>query len=122
LTIVGMMILPAWIRKRRREATRLQADLTDALDSAVGPIVAPVVTRSLWGRWRIELALPFGSPGLAGKILAAANEALSTTHGMPPAAYRIVLAHTPDGMRTWRVPRTLRAAGLPSSDGRMHAA
>jgi len=103
---------PAWLRRRRAEAARLQILLTEAVDGALGPLVAPVVRRPLIGPWRIEIAAPLGRPGLVGRILAAAHAALAAAGGPPPGSYRIVLAPRPGaGRRAGRSGRAQWAGG-----------
>lgn len=94
--IAGTLTLPGWLRTRRQRAARLQAVLTDALDGALGAIVAPRLETPLLGPWRIEMALPFGRPDTVARILAIVEATLAAAEWTPPAAYRIVLASTPD--------------------------
>jgi hypothetical protein len=95
LGFVGSAILPGWLRSRRGESARRQIVLTDALDAALGPIVAPIVTRPLWGPWRIEIAAPLARPITVGRILAVTRTALGSD-GMAPDGYRVVLYDRPD--------------------------
>jgi hypothetical protein len=98
LGFVGSAVLPGWLRRRRGESARRQIVLTDALDAALGPIVAPVVTRPFWGPWRIEIAAPLARPITVGRILAVTRRALGSD-GMAPDAYRVLLCDRPDSTR-----------------------
>lgn len=98
LGFVGSAILPGWLRRRRGESARRQVVLTDALDAALGPIVAPVVMRPLWGPWRVEIAAPLARPITVGRILAVTRRALGAD-GLAPDAYRVVLCDRPDSTR-----------------------
>jgi hypothetical protein len=90
--IGGPMVLADWVRKRRWETIRRQIALTEAIDGALGALVAPLVKRPLWGPWRIQISVPFARPSVVGRILAVAHEVLSVVEGMHPSSYRIVLA------------------------------
>jgi hypothetical protein len=115
LGFVGSAILPGWLRRRRAESARRQIVLTDALDAELGPIVAPVVTRPVWGPWRIEIAAPLARPITVGRILAVTRRALGSD-GMTPDAYRVVLCDRPDSTRRARKSGTGRAGGRWASN------
>ena len=91
LWIGGPMVLLDWLRNRRHEAIRRQIALTEAIDSRLGAIVAPVVKKPLWGPWQIQIAVPFTRPATVGRILAVVHEVLSSADGTNPDRYRIVL-------------------------------
>ena len=91
LWIGAPILLTTWLRKRREEATRWQIALTDAIDGQFGMIVAQVVTQSLFGPLQVRLAVPFTRPFAAGRILAVAQQALSTVERVSPRPYQIVL-------------------------------
>ncbi len=99
LWIGGPMILMGWLQNRRHEATRRQIALTEAIDSQLGAIVAPVVKKPLWGPWQIQIAVPFARPATVGRIIAVAHEVLSVADRMNPGRYQIVLTPKPDGTR-----------------------
>ncbi len=102
LWIGGPMILMGWLQNRRQEAIRRQIALTEAIDSQLGAIVAPVVKKPLWGPWQIQIAVPFARPATVGRILAVAHEVLSVADRMNPGRYQIVLTPKPDSTRTER--------------------
>ena len=86
----ALLALPRRLREHRAECTRHQIALTDALDEACGPVVAPVVTRALSGAWRIEMAMPPLRPSVIGRIIALVNRTL-LAQGINPRDARIVL-------------------------------
>ena len=65
--------------------------LTDAIDARLGPIVSPVVTKPLWGPWRVRIAMPLTRPAPLGRILAITHGVLSGIDRGNPGHYRIVL-------------------------------
>lgn len=89
--IGGPAILVDWLRKRRAEEVRRQIALTDAIDSELGSIVAPVVSKPLWGPWRVHIAVPFARPMAVGRILRVAHEVFTIGDGMGPEHYEIVV-------------------------------
>ena len=85
--ILMVVALLAWVewRDRRRAATvARQIRLTDAITAELGPIVAPVVTRRLWGPWQVEVTMPLGRPAVVGRVF-------EITHRVLPGRYEIWL-------------------------------
>jgi hypothetical protein len=64
LAIAGF-ILNALERRRDRRVAR-QIMVTDAIHKELGPVVAPLVRKPLWGPWQLEMAVPFARPGVVG--------------------------------------------------------
>ena len=91
LWIGAPILLVGWLRSRRQETIQRQIALTDAIDARLGPIVSPVVTKPLWGPWRVRIAMPFTRPAPVGRILAIAHGVLSGIDRVNPSHYRIVL-------------------------------
>src|SRR5574342_28558 len=89
--IGGPAVLMDWLRSRRAEEIRRQIALTDAIDSELGSIVAPVVKKPLWGPWRVRIAVPFARPVAVGRILTVAHEVFTIADGMGPDHYEIVV-------------------------------
>ncbi|MCX5735218.1 MAG: hypothetical protein NTW68_12950 [candidate division NC10 bacterium] len=85
------ILLLDWFRSRRQEAIQRQIALTDAIDAQVGAIVSPVVTKPLWGPWRVRIAMPLTPPLPVGRILAIAHEVFSDIDRVNPGHYQIVL-------------------------------
>jgi hypothetical protein len=116
LWIGAPIILTTWARNRRHEAAARQIALTEALDGALGMIVAPVVKKSLWGRWQIHIAVPLASPSVVGRILAVTHEALSAADPLPQDQYQIILTPKQDPIRIGRESRRIQIAGRYPSD------
>ena len=85
------ILLVGWLRSRRQETIQRQIALTDAIDARLGPIVSPVVTKPLWGPWRVRIAMPLTRPAPLGRILAITHGVLSGIDRGNPGHYRIVL-------------------------------
>ena len=88
LWIGAPILLLGWLRSRRQEAIQRQIALTDAIDARLGPIVSPVVTKPLWGPWRVRIAMPLSRPVPVGRILAIAHGVLSDPIVRTPMATR----------------------------------
>lgn len=95
----GPMVLMDWLRHRREEVTRRQIALTDAIDATLGPVVTPMVRKSLWGPWQIRIAVPFTRPLAVGRILAVVREALSAADRMDPGRCEIIFTPGQDAVR-----------------------
>lgn len=110
----GPMILVDWLRKRRQTAIERQVALTDALDGRLGALVAPVVTKPLFGPWEIQIAVPCLRSAAAAGILSVVDDVFSGVDGRSASTYRIVLSAKPDSLRETRATRsTKRWAGGP---------
>jgi hypothetical protein len=116
LWIGGPIVLTNWLRTRRQETIKRQVALTEAIDGRFGAIVAPVVTKPLWGPWEIRIAMPFRQPVTVGGILAVVDEMLSTSDRMDSAHYQIVLTPMQDLVPGERESRTHRPAEKWSGD------
>jgi len=117
--ILSIVFLPSWLRRRRREAVRRQVVLTEALDGQLGPIVAPMVKKPIWGPWRIEIVVPVGRWDTVGRLLAVADDVFANSDGVRPSPYQLVLAGEHDFMRQTRGTRAghapERLAGRPAA-------
>ncbi|HEX7512126.1 MAG TPA: hypothetical protein VF464_02040 [Candidatus Methylomirabilis sp.] len=91
LWIGAPILLVGWLRSRRQEAIQRQIKLTDAIDARLGSIVSPVVTKPLWGPWRVRIAMPLIRPAPVGRILAITHGVLSGIDRVKPGRYQIVL-------------------------------
>jgi hypothetical protein len=110
----GPMILVDWFRKRREAAIERQIALTDALDGRLGAMVAPVVTKPLFGPWEVQIAVPCLRFTAVGRILSVVDDVFSGAEGTSSRAYRIFLSVTPGSLRQTREPRsTTRWASGP---------
>ena len=104
----GPMFLVDWTRKQWQTAIERQIALTDLLDGQLGPILAPVVKKPLFGPWEIHIAVPFFRSAMVARILAAVDEVFSGVEGAGSPRYRIFLTARPDSLRETRASRTLR--------------
>jgi hypothetical protein len=87
----GPMLLVDWCRRRRQTAIERQIALTDALDGQLGPIVAPVVKKPLFGPWEIQIAVPFLRAASVARILSVVDAVFARAEGSSPRSYRIFL-------------------------------
>jgi hypothetical protein len=95
LVLFGGPLVVDWVRSRREEAVARQISLTDALDGRLGPLVAPVVRRPLWGPWEIRMDVSIPGLGAMDAILPVVDDLFSPD----TRPYRIVLVphDSPDG-------------------------
>ncbi|HEV8673128.1 MAG TPA: hypothetical protein VGX21_03715 [Methylomirabilota bacterium] len=91
LAVVALLEVATWRDRRRRAAIARQITLTDAIAGELGAVVAPVVTKPLWGPWQIRIAVPFTRPATVGSIIAIAHRVLAFAERMSPGDYHIVL-------------------------------
>jgi hypothetical protein len=107
LVFVGFLLeLTDWRERRRHAAIARQVALTDAIAAELGGIVAPLVEPSLWGPWRVHIAVPFSRPFLVGRIVAIANRVLARV----PGRHAIVLTAQEEPRRLARVLASAPAA------------
>ena len=106
----GPMLLVDWSRKRREREIARQIALTDALDGALGPIVAPVVTKPLFGPWEIQLTVPVDKSATMGRILSVVDEVFADVEEAASRPYRIFLSTRPEPLREAHAFRTPRSA------------
>jgi hypothetical protein len=116
LWIGAPIILTARFRNRRQEVISRQIALTEALDGALGMIVAPVVKKPLWGPWQIHIAVPLAPPPMVGTILAITHEALSAGDPLAHGEYQIVLTPKRDPIRIGRESFPIQFAGRCPGD------
>ena len=110
----GPVILVDWLRRRRQAAIERQVALTDALDGRFGAMVAPVVTKPLFGPWEIRFAVPLRRSAVAGGILSVVDDVFCGAGGRSASTYRIVLSAKPGLLPGTRAPRsTTRWSGGP---------
>lgn len=84
LTVVGLplaaltaVLLAVGRVERAREAlVARQIGVTDAIHRELGAVVAPLVKRRLGRGWRVEIAVPFESPPIVGRVGAIAHAAM----------------------------------------------
>jgi hypothetical protein len=88
LTVAALLALAEWRDRRRAAALARQVRLTDALADELGAVVAPVVSRSAGGAWRVAMQVPVGRPALVARVLAIAQDTLPRIDAAP---YELVL-------------------------------
>jgi len=77
MTLLAALLLAAGRIQRAREARiARQVGVTDAIHRELGAVVAPVVKRRFGHGWRVEIAVPFESPAIVGRIVAIAHAAM----------------------------------------------
>ncbi len=112
--LVGGPVLVDGVRTRRDQSVQRQIALTDALDGRLGPIVAPLVRKPLWGPWEIRIAVPEQRwPAVPG-ILAVVHQMFSAAKAPGSEPYRIVLrtdgsSRAGRGMTQWARKRVAAA-------------
>ena len=103
----GPMFLVDWSLKRRQTVIERQVALTDAIDGQIGPTVAAVVRKSLFGPWEIQIAVPVHQSAMVARILSVVDEVFPDIGGEGSLVYRIFLAARPDS------PRAMSASPTP---------
>ena len=106
----GPMLLVDWSRKRWQTVVERQIALTDALDWQLGAIVAPVVTKPLFGPWEIRIAVPFVRSAALARILSVVHDVFSDVEARSGGSYRVILSAKQDSLRKTDGPRTRRSA------------
>ena len=107
-SLVAAMLLAAGRMERARDARiARQIGVTDAIHRELGAVVAPVVKRR-FGRDRVEIAVPFGSPAIVGRVAAIAHTAMLRTGGSRGIEIALA-AQEPEARRT--NVRTLQPVG-----------
>ncbi len=97
LTIIGgPMILVDWARKRQAGVVARQIALTDALDGRFGVIVAPMVTKSVFGPWEVRITVPFLRSTVLARMLAVVDDMFADGAAVPANPYRIILTVAQD--------------------------
>jgi hypothetical protein len=106
----GPVLLVDWFRRRRQKEITRQIALTDAIDGRIGSIVAPVVTKPLFGPWEIQIAVPLHQSAMVARILSVVNEVFPSFEGTDSRPYRIFLSAKAESPRQRRASRRPRSA------------
>jgi hypothetical protein len=75
--LAGLLVAAGAIQRRREARIARQVAVTDAIHRELGAVVAPVVRRGWTRGWRAEIAVPFESPALVGRVGAIAHAAMA---------------------------------------------
>ncbi|MGH7893049.1 MAG: hypothetical protein ACREQL_00180, partial [Candidatus Binatia bacterium] len=57
----------------------------------LGAVVAPTVTRTLFGRWRVLVPVPFERPALVSRVLEIARDTVAPLAALGGNAWEVVL-------------------------------
>lgn len=88
---IALLSLTDSVRRSRQRAVARQVMLTDAIHRELGPVVAPVVSKRMWGPWQILVAVPPAQPAVVASVVAIAHRALAFAGDVGPDRLRIVL-------------------------------
>jgi hypothetical protein len=102
--IGGPMIVTDLARAHRQAVIARQIALTDALDSRLGPRVAPVVTKPFLGPWEVRIAVPLLGPAMLARMIGIVHEVFSNAGEKHANNYRVVLSVTPEARRVMARP------------------
>jgi hypothetical protein len=96
-----------WLVERRRgirmDAIERQIAMTDAIHRELGAIVAPTVTRTPLGGWRVLVPVPFEQPAVISRVLEIARDTVAPVAMLRGRAWEIVLVpQTPPAAREGR--------------------
>jgi hypothetical protein len=116
MTGLAALLLAVGRMERAREARiARQVGVTDAIHRELGAVVAPVVKRRIGRGWRVEIAVPFESPAIVGRVVAIAHAVML---GSRAGRLEVVLTAQEPQRRAMNV-RTRPQAGmstLPASE------
>lgn len=113
LSLLAALLFVVGRMERARDARiARQVAVTDAIHRELGAVVAPVVKRRFGRAWRVEIAVPFDSPTIVGRIAAIAHAAMRGT-GDRRGIEIVLTAQEPEARRN--NVRTLRPAASLSS-------
>ena len=91
LAVVALFRIVEYARRARRAEVERQVVVTDAIHRELGAIVAPTVTRRLWGAWQVLIAVPFERPSAVERVVAIAHATLARLDPARADRLRIVL-------------------------------
>jgi hypothetical protein len=91
LIVTALLLMERRGRIRLAECAR-QIAVTDAIHGELGAIVAPVVRRRLWGRWRLVIPVPFDDLDSVSRVVRAAYRGFDAPERAIPGRFEIVLS------------------------------
>jgi hypothetical protein len=112
LAVWALLDLSRRIQRRREERVARQIALTDAIHRELGPVAAPVVTRSLSGEWTVSMRLPLEREATVGVITRLTQDLFRRLDRQETPRLRLLLI--PQVARPWqrgRVATSTRPAG-----------
>ena len=71
--LLALLLGVGRIQHAREARIARQIAVTDAIHRELGAVVAPVVKRRFGRGWRVEIAVPFESPAVIGRVAAIAH-------------------------------------------------
>ena len=92
----ALLALLTRVQRSRARVIEQQIALTDAIHAELGAVAAPVVTKPVFGPWRVTFAVPFGRPALVEPLIVITSRVLAS---VSPAGVRIVLTPRADVRR-----------------------
>ena len=108
--LVAVLGLASWRQRVRLAEIARQIAVTDAIHAVLGPVVSPVVRRTVWGGWRLAIPVPLDRPDIVAQVLDTASGTFSAAERTSPTRFEIVL--TPQ-----EKPRPRRAPVLVPAGG-----
>lgn len=91
LVLLAAFRLAARVSATRAEAIECQIAMTDAIHRDFGAVVAPTVTRTLAGGWRVRVAVPFERSAVVARVLEIARETVAPPVALGGRDWEIVL-------------------------------
>lgn len=116
LSIVALFWAVSRRRRLRAEAVARQIAMTDAIHRELGAVVAPTVTRRLFGGWRVLVPVPFERTAVVSRVLAIARDTVAPPAALAGRGWEIVLVpQAASAPRSRRAPREAALAGAWST-------
>jgi hypothetical protein len=110
LFVIALLAVATWRQRWQEAEVARQIRLTDAIAAEMGAIVAPVVSRSFGGPWRVAIQVPFGRPLVVAQVVKIVHDTLARIDG---GRYELVLTSAAPSTRAIQPSagvRRLRAA------------
>jgi hypothetical protein len=119
VTLLAVLLLATGRMERARDMRiARQVAVTDAVHRELGPVVAPVVKQRLGRDWRVEIAVPFDSPAIVGRVVAITHAAMLRSDGN--RRIEIVLAAQEPEARRANVRKLQPASSRAASEWEAH--
>jgi hypothetical protein len=109
-SLTVLLLLVERIQRAREARIARQVGVTDAIHRELGAVVAPVVKRRMGGGWRVEIAVPFESPAIVGRIVAITHAAMLRSR---PSTIDVVLTAQEPQVRPIDVRKRSQTGTLP---------